>query len=525
MAKDLRRPGQPRCVVKQLRPRRKFSAETWQVARRLFDQEAEILERLGRHDQIPLLLAHLEENGKLYIVQDFIAGRTLRDELHAAKRLPEQDVTTLLRQGLEVLSYVHQQGVIHRDIKPENLIRRQDGVLCLIDFGIVKEFSAQQLGQMAHPPSKLIATTVSIGTEGYTPLEQARGKPYPASDVYALGMVVIEALTGRYPNDLDLDPNTLDVVWRKGVKVSDSLAEVLTKMVCGHYSRRYANGAEALQSLQVALGEAGSQADVTLKKDSETKPKKGLRGVWQSFKEGFQDASEEFQAAYEEELLRCEQEAIAPQEQKAQPEKNVTPQKNPEPKPQNGLRRAWENFRDGFQDGYEEEYQDDLSSEKGVDYTHLRDLLKAGKWRNADQETYEAMIRTVGKKTDNWFTTDELLNFPCTDLRTIDRLWVKYSQGKFGFSVQKQIYIECGAKLDGKYPGDKIWDEFCNRIGWRKDDKPLVYYDDLKANPSLSPTGEFPAHVTGCGFVGGLFLSVGGGWFGVLFSRTKTCEL
>ena len=253
LAKDLRRPGQPRCVVKQLRPQREFSTDEWQVARRLFDQEAEILERLGRHDQIPLLLAHLEENGNLYIVQDFIEGRTLRDELHAVKRLPEKDVITLLHQGLTVLSYVHEQGVIHRDIKPENLIRRQDGVLCLIDFGIVKEFSAQQLGGMAQPQSRLMATTVSIGTEGYTPFEQIRGKPYPASDVYALGIVAVEALTGRYPNDFDFDPNTLDVVWRKGVKVNDALANVLNNMVCGHYSRRYASGVEAFQALENIL--------------------------------------------------------------------------------------------------------------------------------------------------------------------------------------------------------------------------------------------------------------------------------
>jgi serine/threonine protein kinase len=169
LAKDLRRPGQPRCVVKQLKPERKFSAETWKAARRLFDQEAEILERLGRHDQIPLLLAHLEENGNFYIVQDFIEGRTFQDELLAIRRLPEKEVITLLRQGLTVLSYVHQQGVIHRDIKPENLIRRRDGVMCLIDFGIVKEFSVQNLSRMASPQAGFVSTTVRDVLENKVP--------------------------------------------------------------------------------------------------------------------------------------------------------------------------------------------------------------------------------------------------------------------------------------------------------------------------------------------------------------------
>lgn len=299
LARDLRRPGQPQCVVKQLRPQREFSPDEWHVARRLFDQEAEILERLGRHDQIPLLLAHFEENGNFFIVQDFIQGQPLRDELQAVKRLPEKDVITLLRQGLTVLSYVHQQGVIHRDIKPENLIRRQDGVLCLIDFGIVKEFSAQQLGHAAQPQSQLIATTVSIGTEGYTPREQAAGKPLPASDVYALGMVALEALTGRYPIHLDCDPNTGDVLWQQGVRVSESLAEVLNNMVRYHYSRRYATGIDALNALQTALGEASPPQSTP-----EAKSRKGLKGAWASFRAGWEDAMKEEDAREEEAKLR-----------------------------------------------------------------------------------------------------------------------------------------------------------------------------------------------------------------------------
>jgi serine/threonine protein kinase len=431
LAKDLRRPGQPRCVVKQLRPQRDFDANTWQVARRLFDQEAAILERLGRHDQIPLLLAHLDENGNFYIVQDFIEGRTFRDELLDVQRLPEKEVVTLLRQGLTVLSYVHQQGVIHRDIKPENLIRRQDGVLCLIDFGIVKEFSAQNLSRMASPQAGIVSTTISIGTPGYISQEQTNGKPCPASDVYALGKVAIEALTGTFPTELDTDPNTAELVWQRGLQINPALAKVLTTMVRHHHSRRYANGQAALQALETAL---------------------------------------------------------AP----PVPTVVVSP-KAPEPKPPlKSKKQGWLQGLFGTPDAPKPAAQDALRSEKGIDYTRLRDLLKAGKWREADRETYDVMIRAVGKQSGDYFTRKELLNFPCTDLRTIDRLWVTYSQGQFGFSVQKKIYVECGAKLDGENPGDTIWYEFCNRVGWRKGDS-WVDYKDLKANPSFSPAGEFPS--------------------------------
>ncbi|MBD0264439.1 MAG: GUN4 domain-containing protein, partial [Tolypothrix sp. Co-bin9] len=102
--------------------------------------------------------------------------------------------------------------------------------------------------------------------------------------------------------------------------------------------------------------------------------------------------------------------------------------------------------------------EDDLSSEKGVDYTKLRDLLKAGNWKEADYETYLVMLQAVGKKENDYFGQDKLLNFPCTDLRTIDRLWVKYTDGPFGFSVQKEIYLSCGGKDDGEYY-EEAWDK------------------------------------------------------------------
>lgn len=159
--------------------------------------------------------------------------------------------------------------------------------------------------------------------------------------------------------------------------------------------------------------------------------------------------------------------------------------------------------------------EDDLSSEQGIDYSKLRDLLKAEKWKEADQETYEVIRRAVGRKLGDYIREKELLNFPCTDLKTIDRLWVKYSQGRFGFSVQKKIYVECGAKLDGKYPGDKIWEKFGDRVGWCKEGSWLSY-SDLDGSLS-SPQGLFP---------GWLADSLGGGRRGGwLFSRAEACEL
>jgi predicted NACHT family NTPase len=145
-------------------------------------------------------------------------------------------------------------------------------------------------------------------------------------------------------------------------------------------------------------------------------------------------------------------------------------------------------------------------------YAQLEEYLKAQEWKAADRETYRLMITAVGKEEGQWFEAKELLNFPCEELRTIDSLWVRYSKGHFGFSVQKKIYVACGAKLDGNYPGKAIWEKFGDTVGWRREENWLFDYDDL--NPSLSsPQGIFPSRER-----------LRGGWW-VLFSRTETCEL
>ncbi|MDZ7959268.1 MAG: GUN4 domain-containing protein [Aulosira sp. DedQUE10] len=132
----------------------------------------------------------------------------------------------------------------------------------------------------------------------------------------------------------------------------------------------------------------------------------------------------------------------------------------------------------------------DLSSEKGVDYTKLRDLLAAENWKDADMETYKVIIQAIGKKEGDYFNSEELLNFPCTDLRTIDRLWVKYSNGRFGFSVQKEIYLSVGGKPEGKYYKE-AWEKFGDRLGWRVENAWISSYTKLTFDTS-APEGHLP---------------------------------
>ncbi|MFK0733692.1 MAG: SUMF1/EgtB/PvdO family nonheme iron enzyme [Gloeotrichia echinulata GP01] len=243
LARDILQPSKPLCVVKQLR-----SNQSHPRVVEFFEKEAAILERLGKHPQIPQLLAHFSENQNLYIVQEFIQGQDLGKEIVPGKRLSEQYATRLLQDILEVLSFVHSQGVIHRDIKPQNLMRRHlDGKIFLIDFGAVKE-----LGTLMVNTQGEVASSVVIGTPGYMPNEQKNGKPCLASDVYAVGMTVIQALTGVLPFDLQEEPLTGEIIWRDQAQVSDHLAEVLTKMVRRHFSLRYLQAADAQQAFTSA---------------------------------------------------------------------------------------------------------------------------------------------------------------------------------------------------------------------------------------------------------------------------------
>jgi CHASE2 domain-containing sensor protein len=244
IAEDTKHPDHLQCVVKQFKPSIQ-DASFLKTARRLFFSEVETLKKLGSHDQIPTLLDHFEQDHEFYLVQDYIEGVPLNHELAIVKRLDEPSVIALLRDVLEVLEFVHSNRVIHRDIKPSNLIRRQqDGKFVLIDFGAVKELHTQFTlvpGQSAF--------TIGIGTQGYGPSEQLVGKPRYNSDLYALGMTAIQALTGLHPYQLPTDSDTGEVIWRDHAQVSPKLAGILTRMVRYHFNHRYQSATEVLQAL------------------------------------------------------------------------------------------------------------------------------------------------------------------------------------------------------------------------------------------------------------------------------------
>ncbi|BAY45653.1 serine/threonine protein kinase with Chase2 sensor [Scytonema sp. HK-05] len=240
LAEDTHRPGNPQCVVKYLQPARKDEVFL-DVARRLFKSEAEILEVLGQHEQIPQLMAYFEEHSQFYLVQEYIQGHCLNEELIPGKRFSDAQVVDFLNDVLQILEFVHSHGVIHRDIKPSNLMRREkDQRIVLIDFGAVKQIQPQ------HPTEN---PTVAVGTVGYAPPEQFMGQPRLNSDIYALGMIAIQALTGTPAKYLERG-STTELVWRHFAETTQELAGVLDKMVCFDFQKRYQSVEEVLYALQ-----------------------------------------------------------------------------------------------------------------------------------------------------------------------------------------------------------------------------------------------------------------------------------
>jgi eukaryotic-like serine/threonine-protein kinase len=248
LALDRDQPGNYQCVIKRLKPQNSSqSAIRW--LEQSFQREATTLQRLGTHDQIPRLLAFFAENQEFFLVQEFIDGNVLRSEFSLGKRWNESQVIFLMRDILEVLSFVHQQSVIHRDLKPENLIRRRsDRKIILIDFGAVKELSTQ----VFNTQGQIVATTFVIGTPGYMPVEQLQQNAMLCSDIYAVGMIGIEGLTGIFPTNL-LDSYTGQINWRNQAQVRPEVADVLDTMIAYHPSQRYQSASVALEAvLQLA---------------------------------------------------------------------------------------------------------------------------------------------------------------------------------------------------------------------------------------------------------------------------------
>jgi|GEM_PF-1486623 len=244
---DTQNPQQQKCIIKILNWQMQFTSE----AQRLFEQEATVLRRIGRHPQIPALRDYFSLSpmaAAFVLVQDYIEGQTLADSLNQQDHFSEAQVYLFLEQMLEVLEFIHGEGVIHRDIKPANIIRShpqgfQNHQFFLIDFGAVKNLIITQIKNHS------LLTGTRIYTPYYAPPEQMEGRVSPSSDLYSLAVTCLVMLTGQ-PAHLLYEPREQMWQWQRFAKVSQSLSKILTQMLAPDPQERYSSAAACLQDLQ-----------------------------------------------------------------------------------------------------------------------------------------------------------------------------------------------------------------------------------------------------------------------------------
>lgn len=420
-------PSHPQCAVKQFHFYDR-DPEICNKALELFRQEAMRLDELGNHPQIPNLLACFEQDSQVYLVEEFIDGQTLKQELEESV-YDEERIWQLLQDLLPVLQFIHDRRVVHRDIKPENIIRRHsDKKLVLIDFGIAKLLT----------DSALLRAATLIGSQDYLAPEQMRGKVFPASDLYSLGVTCIRMMTQVPPLDM-YDCHNERWWWReflpKNTSISHELGEILDKLLQVHLAQRYSLAVEVLQDIEAALhlSERNSLSVKTSIFSTINHPEKSA---------------------------------------------NINLSKTPDAQisPPDVAANQQENYSSVTASG-----EPTLISTAGVDYTILQDLLSNKKWQAADRETWTVMCQSLSLTAGTKLAITEIYQLPCADLQTVDRLWLHYSQGRFGFSVQKQIYESV--------KGDYI--RFCDRVNW------LTYNSDNVSGQfkfsHKSPPGHLPS--------------------------------
>lgn len=264
------------CVLKEFLPDTQ-SPSIISKSKELFEREAKVLYQI-KHPQIPQFLALLTHQDKLFIVQEYIDGKTylqiLDDRLSSTRKpFSEAEVREWLLDMLPVLEYIHGCNIIHRDVSLENvMLPNNQSKPVLIDFGVVKEKFTQLFCSSS---SQSFRQGSVVGKIGYSPPEQLRlGHCYPSSDMYALAVSALILLTGKMPHLLIDD--SLNWEWESHVNVSSSLAAILNKMLAPVPSERYQTATEVIAELQ---NNQSNNSNVNQTVNNNLKPKMSLGGI------------------------------------------------------------------------------------------------------------------------------------------------------------------------------------------------------------------------------------------------------
>jgi len=419
----------------------------------LFQKEARVLAQL-KHSGIPIVDRYFQYQTKKElilhcIVMEKIEGLNLEEWLKQQGNHPisEQQAIAWLKQLTEILHLVHDKQYFHRDIKPANIMLRRDGQLALIDFGTAREATHTYLAKLG--AGNQVTAVVSAG---YTPTEQMNFQAVPQSDFFALGRTFVHLLTGQHPLKF-YDAHNDVFRWREAANISPILGDFIDSLMAQKPGDRPQNTQVILQRIKEIEQKSskrknnlplGIAAGVLLILG-------GGIGFW---------------------ISKLGENSVSP--------RNIN---LPNPVETNSL-----NLRSGVVNNVTPlvlpTSNPNLSS---INYNQLENLLKSQRWKEANVETHNLMLKVSNREKEGWLDIQSIDKFPCEYLKRIDRLWVKYSQGEFGFSVQESIWKSVGGSSK---PTNDVYNRFGDRVGWRINQRWLKY-DDYNFTKN-APTGHLP---------------------------------
>ncbi|MFB2919538.1 GUN4 domain-containing protein [Aerosakkonema funiforme] len=413
----------------------------------LFQQEANVLAQF-QHPGIPKVDGYFEyqtRNGLILhcIVMEKIEGPNLEEWLKQQGNHPisEQQAIAWLKQLAEILQIVHGKQYFHRDIKPPNIMLRRDGQLVLIDFGTAREATYTYLARLG--AGYQITAIVSVG---YTPPEQQNCQAVPQSDFFALGRTFVYLLTGQNVFNF-YDPHNDVFRWRQAANISPILANFIDNLMARKPGDRPHNTQVLLQRID--------ELAQKLAKRKTNFPLGMAAGVLLVFGGGI---------GFWVSKLGGSSVSLPSPLVTSSPSSSASVVRSVAPISS----------------------QRSISITTSLDYTQLENLLKLEIWKEADVETRNIMLKASGRE-EGWLDIKSIDSFPCKDLAHINKLWVKYSKGKFGFSVQKSIWEAVGGSSQAT---PEIYNRFGDRVGWRVN-KHWLKYDEYNFTMN-SPIGHLP---------------------------------
>ncbi|MEH2075159.1 MAG: serine/threonine-protein kinase [Nostoc sp.] len=459
------------------------SKEDFQQRQVKFVNEALRLARCT-HTHIVQVYEVIQEDGLWGMVMEYIDGEDLGAYVEQHGQLSEDEALRFIDQVGQALEYVHKQGFLHRDIKPNNIILRGGkSEAVLIDFGLAREFTVGKVGSMTNER-----------TNGYAPIEQyeRQGVFGHYTDVYALAATLYSLLTKEVPFPANFRDKGIPLPPPKqfNPQISDRVNDAIMKAMALQPQERL----QSVLEFRELLGSASIQPH-------QQEGQQLIANI-----KGLELQSQEFP-----QLVSPKQLPGIDKEESEETILLVSPkQLNPQisDRLKDGiLKNIALQFKKSLQsvsESREKLSEIKLISAVNIDYTRLQDLLAAGEWKEANEEATRVMLAVPKREKEGWFRPQDIDNFPYEDIQTINKLWVKYSNGRFGFSIQKRIHQSMGGTRNYD---KKIWEAFADRVGWKKDGEWILYSRHLCTWNLNAPYGHLPLPHHGFMWGCGCFLS------------------